>query len=188
MNSRTSALGLGALLLTLLLPTTSAKAQEQKSSAAFYGRSEAQILDDLVAEVRQLRLALERTTSINSRLQITLQRIQLEQNQVTRISAQLESLHDGIGRLESEQTQLSNHMADIEGRMEQEQNADRQKALQSEQKQMKLMLDQKAQAMQDQRTREGELTSQLQSEQGRLSQLQADLDSLEKRLDADSAH
>ena len=177
-----------ALLFALILPITSATAQDQRSNAASSGRSEAQILEDLVTEVRQLRLALERTNSINSRLQITLQRVQLQQNQVTRISGQLESVHDAIGRLESEQTDLSNHMADVESRMEQEQNADRQKAIQIEQKQMKLMLDQKAQAIQEQRTREGELTSQLQSEQARLNQLQADLDSLEKQIEAESAH
>lgn len=188
MINRTSALGMAVLLLALLLPTKSAQDQEQKASAASSGRSEAQILEDLVAEVRQVRLALERTTSINSRLQITLQRVQLQQNQVSRISSQLESLHDGIGRLESEQSDLSNHMADIESRIEQEQNADRQKELQSEQKQIKFSIDQKGQAIQEQRTREGELTSQLQVEQSRLNQLQADLDLLEKQIEAETAH
>jgi hypothetical protein len=49
------------------------------------GASDTQILQQLVAEVRQLRLALERTNSVSSRLQITLHHIQVQQNQANRI-------------------------------------------------------------------------------------------------------
>lgn len=151
------------------------------------GPPDTQILQQLVAEVRQLRLALERTNSVNSRLQITLQRIQLQQNQINRISSQLESVRSEILRSEAEQGQASSNLADLESRIEQEQNPNTQKTLQEEQKYMKAFAEQKARVVQDERTREAELASSLQEEQGKLSELQTQLDSLEKLIEPQQA-
>jgi septal ring factor EnvC (AmiA/AmiB activator) len=130
---------------------------------------------------------LERTNSISSRLQITLQRIQLQQNQVNRISGQLESLRNEIVRSETEQGQTASNLTDLESRIEQEQNPNTQKTLQSEQKYMKALAEQKSRVVQDERAREGELASSLQTEQEKLSELQARLDSLEKLIESSQA-
>jgi len=170
-----------ALVLISLMLSVFATAQQPP------GPSDTQILQQLVAEVRQLRLALERTNSVNSRLQITLQRIQVQQKQVNRISGQLESLHNGIVRSEAERGQASSNLADLESRIEQEQNPNTQKTLQGEQKYMKAAAEQKARVVQDERTREAELTSALQAEQAKLSELQTRLDSLEKLIEPQQA-
>ena len=184
MTRSISTLCMSAFVIVFLVNSSTHGQQTPTAS----GASEAQILQDLVTEVRQLRFALERTTSVNSRMQVTLQRIQLQQKQFSRVASQLESIRDGIRRLEAEQADMSNHTTDVESRIEQEQNPDKQKQLQDEQKQMKLALDQKERLIQDERTRESELSSRLEAEQSRLSELQANLDSLEKRMEAEAAH
>jgi chromosome segregation ATPase len=180
------ALNRSALMFISLILTASANAQQQVSPSS--ATSETQVLQQLVTEVRQLRLTLERTNATSSRLQLTLQRIQLEQNQVNRISSQLESVRNEIVRSETEQGQVSGDLANIESRLSEEQNPSNQKQLQGQQKYMKAVVDQKARVVQDERTREAELTSSLQSEQSKLNELQARLDSLEKLIEEQSAH
>ena len=173
-----SVLSRKAIFLMALVLNAPANAQ-QEATQPFSRASEVRVLQELVNEVKQLRLALVQTNAISSRLQITLQRIQLQQNQVNRISVQLESIRSQILRSEAEQGQASSNLANLESRLDQEQNPNSQKALQEEQKFMKALAEQKARVVQDERTREAELTSSLQVEQGKLSELQARLDSLE---------
>jgi chromosome segregation ATPase len=174
-TSSSSVVSRSALVLISLMLSASVNAQQTTPVPP-----DTQILQQLVTEVRQLRLALERTNSLSSRLQITLQRIQLQQNQVNRISGQLESLRNEIVRSDAEQGQASSNLTELEGRIEQEQNPNTQKTLQGEQQYMKALVEQKARIVQDEQTREAELASSLQAEQGKLSELQTRLDSLEK--------
>lgn len=182
MTSLTYILSRSALLINLVLIASVSGQASQAASPA--GSSDTQILQELVSEVRQLRLALMRTSTISSRLQITLQRVQLQQNQVNAISDRLASVRNEIARLQTEQTQASGNLSDIDGRIEQEQNPNTQKVLQSEQKHMKALVEQKSRAIQDETSREGELAASLQSEQSKLNELQTRLDSLEKSMEA----
>lgn len=170
------------LLLTSLIAGASANAQQAAPAG-----SDAPILQALVTEVRQLRLAIERTNSVSSRLQITLQRIQLQQNRVNNISGQLESVRREIAKSEAELADLSNHLADFDNRLEKEQDPNHLKALQEQQKDAKAILKQRTRTIQDQRAREGELAGSLQTEQGKLSELEEHLDSLDKLIEPQQA-
>lgn len=167
---------LSGSLLALIL-TSSAKAQQATTP------SETRALQELVAEVRELRLAVERTNSLSLRLQITLQRIQLQQNQVSRISSQLESLRNAMVKSQADQKQAEGNLTSIESRIDQEQNPNYQKELQGEQKYMKALVEERTRVVQDQQTREGELASSLQTEQATLNELQTRLDSLESGME-----
>src|SRR6266567_8536430 len=57
----------------------------------------------LLTEVRQLRFALERSTSVVPRMQLAFQRFQLQQDRVDRLSKQLQDSHrqtadTGVGK------------------------------------------------------------------------------------------
>ncbi len=179
--SSIAALSRSAVLLISL--NLSAPAGAQQSQATPPADASGAVLQELVTEVRQLRLALERTNSVSARLQITLQRIQMQQNQVNRIAGQLESMRGEITRSEAEQAQISGNVEGLESRLEQEQNPNAQKQLQEQQKFIKTLLIQKSRAVQDARAREAELTSSLQAEQSKLNELEAHLDSLEKLVE-----
>jgi chromosome segregation ATPase len=179
-TSLTYTLSRSALLIIFVLSASFSGPAYQATTPA--GNSDSQILQELVSEVRQLRIVLARTSALSSRLQITLQRLQLQQNQVNTISDRLASVRNEITRLQTEQARDSGSLSDIENRLEQEQNPNTQKVFQSEQKFMKTAIEQKAREIQDETSREGELAASLQSEQSKLNELQTRLDSLEKAM------
>jgi chromosome segregation ATPase len=142
--------------------------------------SDSQILQQLLDEVRQLRLTWERASAASARLQILLQRMQLQQNQMNRIDSELDSVRDELMRAESQQAQSSSQLSELDNRLSQEQDPNRQKELQEQQKEMKIMLEQQTRSMQDLRTREGELLASWQREQAKLNEFQERLEALEK--------
>jgi chromosome segregation ATPase len=144
--------------------------------------SDSQVLQQLLDEVRQLRRTCERASAAGARLQIVLQRMQLEQNQLNRIDSKLESVRDDLMTAESQQAQSSSQLSDLENRLSQEQDPNRRKELQEQQKEMKMMLEEQTRSMQDLRTREGELLASSQGEQAKLNEFQERLDALEKAV------
>ena len=142
--------------------------------------SDSQILQQLLDEVRQLRLTCERASAASARLQILLQRMQLQQNQMDRISSKLDSVRDELMRAESQETQGSPQLSELDDRLSHEQDPNRRKELEEQQKVTKMMLEQQARSTQDLRTREDELVASLQREQAKLNEFQERLDALEK--------
>ena len=178
----TRKLGLNQILIacSLLLSLPAQAGQAAASSEA----SPAQPLQAISSELRQLRLAIERTNAVNARMQITLQRLQIQQGQVNRISTALESVHGEITRAEREQAQTSSHVSDLESRLEQEPDPARQKQMREELKYFKSVeLEERSHALQDLHSREAEMNASLQNEQAKWNDLQGRLDSLEKSLE-----
>ena len=170
-----SALRHFAVLAIVLMRATAAAAPQSATST---DSSNAPVLQELLREVRQLRLSLERASAVSARLQITLQRVQLQQNQANRVAGELDSVRSSLMRAESEQAQTAANLADIEGRLSQDSN--RQKELQEMQREMKRALEQQIHNTQDLRTKEGELAASWQQEQSKLNEFQVRLDALEK--------
>src|SRR5713101_3329534 len=75
--------------------------------------SDVQTLQALLTEVHQLRIALERSTQIAPRIQIAVERLKLQQEQVARVSRQLQDLrHEldhGPRRAPEDATTASGH-------------------------------------------------------------------------------
>src|SRR5437870_4872663 len=72
--------------------------------------SESQTMQTLLSEVRQLRLALERSTLIGPRIQILVERLKLQQDHITRISRQLEDIHREMDQRRSDQQRMQQGM------------------------------------------------------------------------------
>jgi hypothetical protein len=83
-------LGLLAFLPALAV-TAPAAAQTNSDNAT---------IQSLLAEVRQLRLAVERSLSLTPRMQLLLQRAQVQEQKVARISQQLTRSANRSGHLE----------------------------------------------------------------------------------------
>jgi hypothetical protein len=165
----TRKLGQNYILLVCLLLSLPMQAEQAAASSE---PSHAQELQAVCSELRQLRLAIERATSVHTRMEITLQRMQLQQGQVNRISAALESVHGEIARAEREQAQTASYLLDLESRLEREQDPTRQRQMREEQRHLKtVILEERSHALQDLRSREAEMTSSLQNEQTKLNDL-----------------
>ena len=138
----------------------------------------------LLAEVRQLRMAVERATSVLPQTQVLLQRTQLQQQHVETLSRQLEQLRDQITKSSAEDAHFAAELRDAEARASQEQDANRRRDVDQRLKSAKAQLEQQAMHDLAQRARESQLAGQLQNEQSKLNELQERLDALERMLQA----
>ena len=141
-------------------------------------------LQSLLAEVRQLRMAVERAVSVLPQTQVLLQRTQLQQQHVETLSRQLEQLRDQITKSSAEDAHFAAEVRDAETRASQEQDATRHRYEEERLKSAKAQMEQEAIRDQRQRARESQLAGQLQNEQIKLSELQERLDALERVLQA----
>jgi chromosome segregation ATPase len=137
----------------------------------------------LLAEVRQLRIALEKSTSVVPRIQLALQRVQTQQDSVQRAAQQLDGLRDRLAASASRQAERASRRKAIEAEIGREQDPVRRAALESELKQMNLMKDQPQEEDLQLRTREVELSGHLRAEQAKLDELSERLTALEHMLD-----
>lgn len=143
-------------------------------------------MQSLLAEVRQLRVTLERSMTLWPQAQLVLQRAQLQQQRVESLSRQLEQLRDQLARSAAEAGRLGQQIKRFEDLVVQEQDARRRQEFESQVKNFKMQLDGQALRDQQQQAREGQLAGQLQAEQSKLVELNDRMDALERMLQAAS--
>lgn len=144
--------------------------------------SDPQTLQMLMAEVHQLRLALERSSQIAPRIQIAVERLKLQQEQVGRTTRQLEDLRRDLDRSRSDLPRLQQRLEATAAETDQATDLSRRRQLEEESKMLKFETEQAEKSMQQMQSREGELAGQLQSEQSRLTELNDRLDQIERAL------
>jgi len=141
-----------------------------------------QTLQNLLAEVHQLRLALEHSSKIAPRIQIAVERIKMQQDQVARTARQLEDVRHEIEHRQSEQPRLQQQLESLESHASTTTDPSQRRELEDVLKMQKVAAEQGQKSLQQVQAREGELASQLQSEQSRLTELNDRLDQLERAL------
>src|SRR5216684_8287270 len=144
--------------------------------------SDVQTLQALLTEVHQLRLALERSTQIAPRIQIAVERLKLQQDQVARTARQLDDLRQNIDNRRADLPKIQQRLETIAAESDQATDPGKHRELVETSKMMKLESDQVEKSLQQMQAREGELASQLQSEQSRLAELNDRLDQIERAL------
>jgi chromosome segregation ATPase len=160
------------------------------TGAAFAQQTPDNTISALLSEVRQLRLALERSAVVAPKIQVTLQRMQLQQDAVSRVSRQLEDVRDQIAKSATEEANLASHVKGVEEQVAQEQDPARRKQMENELKHLRTLrekTEQKGINEAQQRARESELAGRLQTEQARLNELNDRLSTLERQLESPQA-
>ena len=147
-------------------------------------------LDALTAEIRQLRLAVERSNNIVMQSYITLHRLDLQEQKVGRISGELESVKMQIEGLPEQVRQLKAQIEQFDSMAEKAPNggagpnAFQMPGIETVKQNLKTQMEQSAAREQQLRAREADLSSQLRVEQGVLDGLHSKLDAIEKSLEA----
>jgi chromosome segregation ATPase len=144
--------------------------------------SDGQTLQTLLAEVHQLRMALGRSTQIAPRIQIAVERLKLQQEHVARVSRQLEDLRRELDHSRSEHPKMVQRLQAMENEVGQTTDPQKQKDMNFRVSEFKLETELAEKSLQQTQTREGELMSQLQSEQSKLTELNDRLDQMERAL------
>jgi len=144
--------------------------------------TDAQTLQTLVAEVHQLRLALEHSSKIVPLIQIAVERLKLQQDQVARAARQLEDIRRELDHFRSEQPKIQQRLQSLDNNPSQITDPRQRKELDEALKIFKLEAEQSEKSVQQLQARESELMSQFQAEQTKLTELNDRLDQMGRAL------
>jgi chromosome segregation ATPase len=158
--------------------------QSAVPSAAQTASPDTQALQALVTEIRQLRLDMQATTIATQRVQIVLYRLQMQTTLMTRAASRLEDARSSLGNTQSEKKNTATRMLLMEESIKSTQNPTDRKNLEDGVAQMKYVLERITADEQRLQSREIDADTQLRAEQGKLADLQDQLDRLDKLLDS----
>jgi len=142
------------------------------------------VMQALLSEVHQLRLALERANTFGPRIQLLVERMKLQQDHVTRISSQLEGVRHELEKAQSDGARLAETLKNVESDVAQSTDPAERKHLGDQIRDLKSMVEQEQRLEQGARSQEADLNSRLQSEQATLDGLNDRLNQIERALDA----
>jgi hypothetical protein len=147
-----------------------------------------QTLQTLLSEVQQLRLAIERSTLLGTRIQIAIQRMAMQEARTARLAQDLDRLRRELTDLQLAQPREAERLKELEEEQSQARDPEARKEREAAIKQFKIELEHTATRERQQRVREAETSSQLALEQGRLTDLHQRIDEMERALDAALQH
>lgn len=177
-------LTLGCLLglVTICFATsTRTQAQTNKPAESVQGDRD-QTLKQLLTEVRELRLAVQRATVSNTRFQMLIERVRVQQVHVDALSRQLENLHSQAAEMKALKPQMEQQIKDAEDLLDRTPDPNAHAELESRIKVVKANLARLAQEDERVRNRETALDTELQGAQAKLNELNGQLDSLMSEL------
>jgi chromosome segregation ATPase len=143
-----------------------------------------QALQALVAEIRQLRIDMQTTTITTQRVQIVLYRLQSQTALVTRANSHLEDVRSSLGNVQSEKKNFTARLQEMEDHLRSAQAPAERKILEESIASIKPGLERVTSDEQRQQSRLVDAETQYRAEQGKLAELQDQLDRLDKVLDS----
>jgi chromosome segregation ATPase len=144
--------------------------------------TDSQTLQALLAEVRQLRQELRITSVAAQRAQILIYRVQAQQTVVTRLTQRVDNDRSRLTQNQSEQKRLTSVIKRLEEQRDTQSDTER-KRTEEQLAQMKIRLEQLNAEEQESQPRKIELEEELRLEQTKLTQLQEELDRIDKTLE-----
>jgi len=139
-------------------------------------------MNALLSEVHALSLAMEQSASIAPRVQLTLARLNIEEQRIAQLAAQLDQVRRELSGAALASKGSSDHLAEVERSLQTTTDDKMRKELESAQLVYKRELSQHSFQEQQLRTRESEAMQMLATEQARWIDLNARLDELERLL------
>ena len=136
----------------------------------------------LLVEVHALRVAMERSGTVTPRVQLTLARLNIEEQRVAQLAAQLEQVRRELAAASRETAKLSETVPEVEKTIEAAPDERTRQGLEYEQREVKRRLKDQVRVEQELRARESEAAQVLATEQGRWIELNSRLDELERLL------
>lgn len=164
-----------SVLLLLLIPSGSRSAPPAANGS--------QPVQALLAEVRELRLALQRASLNTYRNQIMAERLRLQEQRIDDLRARLEQIHEESANAGLSAPRMKERLKSLESQIEQERDAANRAQLQSEYDGVKALLEEHGQQEALRRQKEASLAEQLQVEQAKASSLADRLEAIEREME-----
>ena len=141
------------------------------------------VLQALLKELRELRIAIEGANLIAYRAQITLERMKFQQTRVDRVAQQLEEAREDLSGADAARQQLVERIRELETQVRAERDDERRQQFETELKDAKVSLEQQVEKGTQLQERQAQLNAQLQVEQTRLDELLQRLKALESDME-----
>jgi len=145
--------------------------------------SQARIMQALLLEVRELRLAVEHLAAVNGRQQVILQQMQLQGERLSHASMELEDVRKQIQDVSTQQGDMSRALENIEARLAQEVDPKRISELQGQQADFKIRTEQLATQESRLRVQEADAENLVKTEQNKWQDLSDQLSTLTQSLE-----
>jgi cell division protein FtsB len=140
------------------------------------------VMGTLLVEVRALRGAIEQMTSATARVQLAVGRLQIQEQRFNTLSRQLFELRQTLSRTEREQAQQEAQIADLEGILPQTSDPGERQAIAERVREMKGGIAVGRNSLSRLRVEESELSGTVAAEEGRWSDLNQQLDTIDQTL------
>lgn len=141
-------------------------------------------LTQLLQEVRLLRQTVEQTARVNVRVQITLQRLSLQDQQVRALTDQAGQLESGTASTTQELERERAELGEVEEQLAQETDPNARRGLVEQRTSLREAIERDTAQEHDLRRRTVEVNQSLVLEKGRLDELNRALDALERTLES----
>jgi chromosome segregation ATPase len=163
-------------LITLIILSSQQSYAQSEGSSRSSQVIQGQVLKELLDEVRQLRIDLLRMNGHAYRAQMVAERLRLQQEQVNRLTLELNKVNSEISDLRSTRPGLNEQIEGLEKKVETGLIPN------SELKAAKAAMERLSQREQSLMEREPQLTAELSAERGNLEALKARLDEIEREI------
>jgi len=140
-------------------------------AAALGAQSADPTLQSLLAEVHQLRLALERSTSIGPRIQIVVERMNLQQGVVSQLAKQAEDAKREVEMMTPVVGQSTGRSRELESELTSQSDPANRKKIEAELRELKAQAERMQQMEQAARTRIADTQNRVRTEQANLDVL-----------------
>jgi chromosome segregation ATPase len=146
------------------------------------GQAQVDPVTALLGEVRALRIAMERSATVSPRLQLTIARLNIEEQRIAQLAAQVDQVRRELTAATLESQKLSEAVAEMENGLQTATDDKVRKGYEYEQVALKGRMSAQARLQEQLRARENEAEQSLSTEQARWADLNARLDELERLL------
>ena len=148
--------------------------------------SDSRVLQSLLTEVQQLRLAIERSTLLGTRTQIAISKLQMQETRASQFSRELANLREEAPGLAMDKARLSDRLKQVEDSRTSLQfnSPDSRADLEGQIRQIKIAIEEAAAKETRRRARESEITIQYQAAQSEVADSRSRIAEMERALDA----
>lgn len=137
---------------------------------------------ELLTEVRALRIAMERSATVGARIQLLVARVQLQEQRIAELSHRAAAVRNELSKVEAAMAETSQSLRRTEGALERGAEVDKRKELEGMVEFYKAKLVTPERRRQDLLNEEALLPQQLSADQGRWTDVNNQLDQLERSL------
>jgi len=149
---------------------------------AEHGQAPGDAITALLGEVHALRIALEQSAAVTPRVQLTLARLNIEEQRIAHLVAQLDQVRRELTAAALESQKLTDQVPEVEKGLQAAPDEKTRKSYEYEQLSLKQRLSAQARLQEQLQARENDAAQALSAEQARWVDLNGRLDELERLL------